>query len=237
MDLRLLIFDLDGTLIDSEQDLVIAVNATREQAGLPPLEMAEVARMVGRGAAELVRRALGALAGDDHAFRRYLEYFVLYYRRHALEHTRLYPGVEDTVAELRARGYLLAVLTNKPVRISRDILVALKLAPHLRFIYGAKGPLPGPPHPDGIESFDRKKPDPIGILTMLRKTGLGPRQAMMVGDSAVDILTGRNAQVWTCGVTYGFQPETLRETSPDWVVGSLPELATRLANLKITSPG
>ena len=225
-DIRLLIFDLDGTLIDSEQDLAIAVNATRADAGLPALNMQEVAAMVGRGAAELVKRAVPT--ADEAHFRHSLEFFVHYYRKHAMEHTKLYPGTSEAIADMHARGLTLAVLTNKPVRISRDILKALKLADQLTFIYGARGPLPGPPHPEGSLSFEDKKPNPIGILTMLTKTGITPQQAMMVGDSSVDVITGRNAGTWTCGVSYGFQPETFREYPPDWMVDSLAELASRL---------
>jgi phosphoglycolate phosphatase len=223
--IRLLIFDLDGTLIDSEEDLSVAVNATRADAGLPPLTMQDIAAMVGRGATELIRQAVPV---DPARFRHSLEFFVHYYRQHSLEHTKLYPGTFEAIEEIHARGYILAVLTNKPVRISRDILASLKLADKFRFIYGARGPLPGPPHPDGTQSFEEKKPHPVGILTMLKHTELEPKQALMIGDSAVDVLTGRNAGVWTCGVTYGFQPESLRDNPPDILVDSLAELSVQL---------
>jgi phosphoglycolate phosphatase len=227
--IRLLIFDLDGTLIDSEQDLAIAVNATRADAGLAPLTMQEVAAMVGRGATELIRRAVPV--ADQAHFRHSLEFFVHYYRKHSLEHTKLYPGTAEAIGEIHDHGYIMAVLTNKPVRISRDILAALQLADKFRFIYGARGPLPGPPHPDGTQSFEEKKPNPVGILTMLKHTSLEPQQALMVGDSAVDVITGRNAGVWTCGVSYGFQPESFRENPPDIMVDSLAELSAQLPAL------
>jgi phosphoglycolate phosphatase len=223
--IRLLIFDLDGTLIDSEQDLSIAVNATRADAGLPPLTMEDVAAMVGRGATELIRQAVPV---DPSHFRHSLEFFVHYYRQHSLEHTKPYPGTVEAIGEMHARGYIMGVLTNKPTRISRDILATLKLADKFRFIYGARGPLPGPPHPDGTLSFEEKKPNPVGIVTMLKNTSLEPKQALMIGDSAVDVLTGRNAGVWTCGVTYGFQPESLRDNPPDLLVDSLAELSLQL---------
>lgn len=230
MSIRLIIFDLDGTLIDSEEDLAIAVNATRAHAGLPPLALAEVASMVGRGAPELIRRAVGP-AIREAELRRSLEFFVKFYRKHALEHTRLYPGVAEALADLGSQSFLLGVLTNKPVRISRDILGALGQAQRFRFIYGTKGLHEGPPHPDGIKSFDTKKPDPVGILTMLKNSSLTCREAMMVGDSGVDVLTGRNAGVWTCGVTYGFQPQTLEENPPDLMVDSLLELPEKIPQL------
>jgi phosphoglycolate phosphatase len=220
-----LIFDLDGTLIDSEEDLAIAVNATRADAGLAPLTKDDVAAMVGRGATELIRQAVPS---DQARFRHSLEFFVQYYRKHSLEHTKLYPGTAEAIIEMHGHGYTMGVLTNKPVRISRDILAALKLADKFRFIYGARGPLPGPPHPDGTVSFEEKKPNPVGILTMLKHTALHPRQALMVGDSAVDVLTGRNAGVWTCGVSYGFQPDSLRDNPPDILVDSLAELSAHL---------
>jgi phosphoglycolate phosphatase len=221
-----LIFDLDGTLIDSQQDLTIAVNATRFEAGLGPLEPREVAALVGEGAATLVRRAVPT--DDEVRFSHSLEFFVRFYRRHSLEHTKLYPGTSEAIERMHTAGFTLGILTNKPVRISRDILAALNLAAKFQFIYGTRGPLPGPPHPEGTVSFDQKKPNPVGILTMLKHTGLPPSEAMIVGDSSVDVITGRNAGIWTCGVSYGFQPESFAEHPPDWMVDSLDELAGRL---------
>ncbi len=226
--IRLLIFDLDGTLIDSEQDLAVAVNATRADAGLPPITKAEVASMVGRGATELVRMAVPNQSTDPARFRHSLEFFVHYYRKHSLENTKLYPGTFDAIRALYARGFILGVLTNKPVRISRDILAALEVVEMFRFIYGARGPLPGPPHLEGTMSFEEKKPNPIGIVTMLKKTELQPKQALMVGDSSVDVITGRNAGVWTCGVTYGFQAESFNAHPPDLLIDRLSALSAHL---------
>src|SRR5207244_10314270 len=141
----------------SEEDLAIAVNATRAHVGLGPLDLKEVDAMVGRGVPELVRRAMSDAISPSE-LPHYIELFVRFYRRHALEHTRLYPGVAEAVNDLHARGFVLGVLTNKPVRISRDILVALALAERFRFIFGAQGPLPGPPHPTGTLSLERKTP-------------------------------------------------------------------------------
>ena len=204
----LVIFDLDGTLIDSSEDLAIATNKTLEHFAMPPLDPKLIQTYVGNGAAMLVRRALGPGANDQlveeaHSF------FVKYYRQHSLAHTRLYPGIEQTVNELANVGNKLAVLTNKPVRISRDIVTGLKLGSAFRWIYGG-------------DSLAHKKPDPIGILTLMQETESAPQDTWMVGDSGVDVQTARNAQVRACGVTWGFQPETFDQHPPDIAV-SRPE--------------
>ena len=206
----LLIFDLDGTLIDSKLDLVHSVNATRAHVGMPPLSDETVASYVGNGAPVLIRRALGEQATEDDV-KEALEFFIEYYREHALENTRLYPGVAPALARLRAAGLHMAVLTNKPVGISRAIV------DHLT------GPLFGRVY--GGNSFDFKKPNPIGIEKLMEEFHVDRSRTMMVGDSSVDVLTARNAGVPCCGVTYGFQPETLTETRPELLVNRMEDLA------------
>ncbi len=207
----LLIFDLDGTLIDSKLDLVHAVNATRRHMGMAPLADETVFSYVGNGAPVLIRRALGdevPQAEVDQA----LEYFLQYYRDHKLDYTTLYPGVAASLDRLQSAGVQMAVLTNKPVNISRAIVDGLGIGQRFRRVYGGN-------------SFDFKKPNPIGIDKLIEECGVGRGQTMMVGDSSVDILTARNAQVKSCGVTYGFQPETLAETKPDLLVDRMEDLA------------
>ncbi len=209
---RLLIFDLDGTLIDSKLDLAHAVNATRAHVGLGPLSHETIESYVGDGAQMLIRRALGPPYSDEeiaHA----LEFFLVYYRRHKLDYTRFYPGVREALDAFGER--ILAVLTNKPVRISREILEGLGVARYFRYVYGGN-------------SFENKKPHPEGVLNILHDCGMDASQAMMVGDSDVDVITGRNAGIWTCGVSWGFKPETFEHHPPDLVVHSLGELAAIL---------
>ena len=206
----LLIFDLDGTLIDSAEDLAIATNQTRAHFGMPPLDAKLIHSYVGNGAAMLVRRAFGSEASDERVSEA-LAYFVKFYREHSLAHTRLYPGISDTVKKLSNSGHTLAVLTNKPVRISRDILTGLNLGSEFKTIYGG-------------DSFEQKKPDPIGILTLIKETAASQPDTWMVGDSGVDIQTARNAQVRACGVAWGFQPETFQKHPPDVVVTKPEEL-------------
>jgi phosphoglycolate phosphatase len=200
----LLIFDLDGTLIDSAEDLAISMNATRAHFDMPPLDPKLIYSYVGKGAAVLVRKALGPQASEELA-ETALRFFLKYYRAHALEHTEPYPGVREMIEQVAGDGHRLAVLTNKPVRISRDIIAALGLGAHFGWVYGG-------------DSFARKKPDPIGILTLLDDAAAQAPQTWMIGDSAVDIQTARNAGVRGCGVTWGFQPEGFLENPPDMLI-------------------
>ena len=220
----LLIFDLDGTLIDSSVDLAISMNATRGHVGLPPLDPALIFSFVGNGAAALVRRALGPKVSED-LVENALSFFLKFYRRHALEHTKLYPGVGETLEKLAAEGHTLAVLTNKPVRISADILSSLKLSDLFLRVYGG-------------DSLPRKKPDPIGIATLQREANIGAYDTLMVGDSGVDVRTARNAGVRSCGVTWGFQPETFQSDAPDYLIHSAVELLTVVrGNPNVLTPG
>ncbi len=206
--IKLVIFDLDGTLVDSKEDLALSVNAMRERMGLPALPHDVIASYVGKGVTALVRRALGAEARDERV-EKGMTIFLDYYREHMLDHTTLYPGVRGALEQLGDRT--LAVLTNKPVRFSREMLERLGLAPLFTAIYGGN-------------SFPQKKPDPVGVEKLMTDTGARERQTLMVGDSDTDVLTGRNAGVWTCGVTYGFGAHTLEETPPDLIVGDLRDL-------------
>ena len=214
--IRLLIFDLDGTLIDSRLDLVHSVNAMLRHAGRPELDADVIATYVGDGAPALVRRALGE-AVDEAQFHSALEYFLGYYRLHKLDHTTVYEGIPEVLAGFARASNgaqrLMAVLTNKPVRASRDIVQALGMGDYFVRIYGGN-------------SFETKKPDPLGAETILRETGVNADEALMIGDSSIDVLTGRNAGMWTCGVTYGFAPHTLEEVAPDVVVDRALDLKT-----------
>jgi phosphoglycolate phosphatase len=209
----LVIFDLDGTLIDSRLDLAHAVNATRAEMGRGPLAHELVFSYVGNGAPVLIRRAMGPEASDEEV-KAALEFFLDYYRRHAIDRTELYPGVRESVDRLRVAGVPMAVLTNKPVRISRSILDHFGLLDAMLAVYGGN-------------SFEHKKPHPIGIETLRAEACATPEETWMVGDSYVDVQTARNAGVSSCGVTYGFQPETFREFPPDVVVDRLEDFAER----------
>ena len=218
--IQLLIFDLDGTLIDSRLDLVHSVNATLRHMKRPELPDDVIASYVGDGAPALIGRALGSEAEDEKLVRSGLEYFLGYYREHKLDHTHLYDGILETLATLQnsrnGRPRKMAVLSNKPVNPSRAIVEALGLGKFFSRVYGG-------------DSFPTKKPDPEGAQAILREMGTGPHETLIVGDSGVDILTGRNAGTRTCGVTYGFAPHTLLDAQPDVTVDTPSELAETFA--------
>jgi phosphoglycolate phosphatase len=207
----LLIFDLDGTLIDSKRDLALSVNATRAHLGMGPLDIGKISSYVGNGAPVLIRRALGEQATDA-LVEEALEFFLEYYREHKLDSTRLYPGVKESLDRLRAAGKRLAVLTNKPVAPSRGIVEGLGVSGHFFQVYGGN-------------SFVFKKPNPIGVERLMAEAGVDRGRTLMVGDSGVDVETARNAGVHACGVTYGFAPETLSNPAPDLLVDCMEELA------------
>jgi len=215
---RLLVFDLDGTLIDSSLDLCNSVNAALGHVGKPALPNALIASYIGDGAAMLVRRALGDPNDLDSQsprvanpiFEQAFEFFLSYYRVHLLDNTRLYPGVMEALETIRvARPDLpMAVLTNKPVRPSQAICDALQLTPFFFQNYGGN-------------SFPTKKPDPEGLLTLIAEanaltgSNITPAETLMIGDSDVDVLTARRAGARSLGCTFGLAPHALAAAEPD----------------------
>ena len=212
--MNLLIFDLDGTLIDSSRDLANSVNATRAHLGLAPIENEIVYSYVGNGAPVLIRKALGPAYADD-AVESALQYFLSYYREHMLDYTTLYPGMRELLDQFHAARIKMAVLTNKPVRFSQAIVDGLGLAGHFERVYGGN-------------SFEQKKPHPIGIETLMAECGAARADTAMIGDSSVDVQTARNASVTAYGVTWGFQPETFAAYPPDFLIDRPQELVDRV---------
>jgi len=209
--MELLIFDLDGTLIDSRLDLANAVNAMRSHMGMSLLTNERVYQYVGNGAPVLVRRSLGEEASEAE-FRRGFDFFMQYYGAHDLDYTTLYPGVRESLARFRDAGKRMAVLTNKPTAMSRHILEGLEVSDLFFRVYGG-------------DSFEQKKPHPTGVEALMREAGCDRAATMMIGDSGVDVATARNAGIRCCGVTYGFQPETLADPAPEMVVDRMEQFA------------
>ncbi len=218
--IKLVIFDLDGTLIDSELDLATAVNAMLRHYGRKELPLKVIDTYIGDGAPMLIRRALGDPAHGEF-LQDALNYFLLYYRDHKLDNTYPYQGIKPALQQIGNGERKLAVLTNKPVKASQGILAGLGLADNFFQVYGGN-------------SFETKKPDPLGANTLMREAGTQPDETVMVGDSGVDILTARNAGLWSVGVTYGFAPQTLEQVPPDVLVDTPAELARALTLSAVT---
>ena len=202
------IFDLDGTLIDSKLDLVNSVNAMLRETGRAELPVNTVASYIGRGAPRLVASALGPAATDSDR-KQALEIFLAHYGKHNLDETRPYPGVTEALEVL---GKLpVAVLTNKPLNMSIEILEGLGLFRYFRGIYGG-------------DSFEKKKPHPDGANSILRELGSTAANSAMIGDSDVDIQTARNTGMIAIGVNYGFGQHDRSANPADVYVDSLNEL-------------
>jgi phosphoglycolate phosphatase len=213
--IRLLIFDLDGTLIDSRLDLIHSVNATLRHLSRPELPGEVIASYVGDGAPMLIRRALGD-PEDQAQVDAALAFFMAYYREHKLDHTHVYDGIMDMLRAVQngANGSprSMAVLSNKPVAPSRAIIEALAMKEFFFEVYGGN-------------SFPTKKPDPLGARTLVEQSHCRPDETLIVGDSSNDVLTARNAGLWSLGVTYGFAPQSLDLTPPDVLVDHPQEIS------------
>ena len=223
MHFDLVVFDLDGTLIDSKLDLALSVNAARSNAGMPPLEHERICSYVGNGAPTLIRRSLGPKASQEQV-NLALKFFYKYYREHMLDNTMLYPGVQQVLDSLFDAKLALAILTNKPVRFSTILVKKLGLAHHFHRIYGGN-------------SFKSKKPDPYGLYHLMMELKIPKNRTLMVGDSSVDIKTARNAGIASCGVTYGLQSETLVAYPPEILLDEICELMGVVNNGIPTSAG
>lgn len=217
--IRLIVFDLDGTLIDSQTDLTNSINAMLAEFGREPLPEEIIADYIGDGAAMLVRRALGD-PEDEALVENALRHFLDHYRVHKLDHTRVYPGVMESLEAVRTMAdgtpRKLAVLTNKPVRASAEICEGLGLARYMFRIYGGN-------------SFATKKPDPEGLNRIIREAEVSPGETLMVGDSSVDILTARRAGAWALGCRFGLSSHTVETIPCDCLVDSAAEWAEALA--------
>jgi 2-phosphoglycolate phosphatase len=206
--MRLVIYDLDGTLVDTKDDIVQATNSMLSQLNLPSLPAPKICRSVGRGLAQLVKDCLGTQ--DPRQIEEGMRLFRRYYGAHLLDHTQLYPGVREVLGYFSARQQ--AVITNKPDPFSREILNGLGVAGYFCQIIAGDADFP-------------KKPDPTAVLAIMRRSEARSEETLLVGDSAVDIDTGRRAGVFTVGVDQGFAEDgELAAAQPDVLVRDFREL-------------
>ena len=209
---RALIFDLDGTLIDSKLDLIRSVNAMLAEMGREMLHEDTISGYIGHGATQLIAKALGNGA-DEEERERALKFFLAHYEGHKLDSTCAYPGVVEALEDLRP--FPMAVLTNKPVRVSVRILEGLGLRTYFQAVYGGN-------------SFETKKPDPLGAREILKELGAAPAEAMVIGDSEVDVQTARNAGTFAATVNYGFGAHDRSAFPADVYLDRLTDLAPLL---------
>ena len=214
---RAVIFDLDGTLIDSLPDLAVAINKTLADWDRPPLDPAAGGDRVGDGAGVLVGRAFAARGGlPAPEVAPFLRRFLDHYEPHAADLTRPWPGVVETLERLRARGIALAVCTNKPTRATRDILAALGLDRFFAVVVGG-------------DDTPALKPDPTHVRTALDRLGVGPGEAAMVGDSLNDVLAAKGAQVPVVVVSFGYSKVPAAELGADLVIEHFSDLQRVIA--------
>jgi phosphoglycolate phosphatase len=211
---RALIFDLDGTLIDSKLDLILSVNAMLHEMGREQLHEDTISGYIGHGAPQLVAQALGNNSTQPER-EQALNFFLAYYEDHKMDSTRAYPGVPEALEHLAA--FPMAILTNKPVRVSNRILEELGLAKYFRAVYGGN-------------SFETKKPNPHGAHTILREFGAAPAEAILIGDSEVDVQTARNAGTFAAAVNYGFGAHDRAAHPADIYLDRLTDLVPLLAS-------
>ncbi len=194
---RHVVLDLDGTLVDTKDDLAAAVNATLAALGLSPQDPRTLLGYVGNGARVLLERALGN--AHDPRIEEGLDIFMPWYREHLLDHAAVYPGLRAVLDALAEEGAVFSVLTNKPEDMSATILAGLDLEGLCPRLIGG-------------DTLPVRKPDPTGLLRLIAATEVERSATLMVGDSSVDVETGRNAAVATCAVLWGFNGAAVRGT-------------------------
>jgi phosphoglycolate phosphatase len=207
MKIKIIIFDLDGTLVDSSVDICHAVNYAIAETGIKPVSVARTITLIGEGISRLFEKLLDA---EDHEADKevLVSRFLEYYGEHLTDNTPLYPGVKETLEALG--NFRKVVITNKREAASQKILQSLGVAQHLDFIAGS-------------DTTPGKKPSPVPVLFVLEKFGVQPSEAVIIGDSSFYIDAGKAAGIKTIAVTYGYRPiEELKKA--DYMVNSMPEV-------------
>ncbi len=215
MPVRLIIFDLDGTLVDSRIDITNAINYSLKDYGLGPYRVEEITSMVGRGITRLIEDLLRPY--PEIPIKEVIEKFLYHYERHIIDNTRPYPHVKEVLEELK--GYKKAVISNKREHLSRKTLEGLGLLNYFDTVLGS-------------DSTPEKKPSPLPVRVVLERLNISPEEAIMVGDSDLDIQAGRGAGLRTVAVSYGYRPRTSLKDA-DYIIDSLEELLEVIKNLEV----
>lgn len=207
-EVDVIIFDLDGTLVDSQTDISFAVNATLRKFGMETIDPKIIARYVGFGVRPLLAEV--AQKYPSVSVTEFFDTFEHFYAQHLSDTTRLYSGMAEVLDHFSAKK--LFVLTNKKQKFTDSLLSKIDLARHFKGMYGR-------------DAFAKHKPDPMGILAICNDSNTPPARALMVGDTEIDIFAGQRAGARTCGVTYGYgDPLVLKESKPDLIIDHPEEL-------------
>jgi phosphoglycolate phosphatase len=205
---QLLVFDFDGTLVDTKRDIADSVNLTLEELGLRTLDRDTLFTFIGKGVNHLMTRSLEGSGCDD--LSRAIDVFMKHYEAHLMDQTCLFPNCRETLQHFARKEN--TILSNKPTQFITRILDALDWRAPFSTIIGG-------------DLMPEKKPDPGGLRHILKQHGVRPEEALMIGDSLVDVETAKRAGIKVCGVTYGHAGRASLETAqPDWIIDDLAEL-------------
>ncbi len=218
----ILVFDLDGTLVETMGDLTASLNFALESAGYRAIEPERVRTMVGHGARALLQRGLEAndAVVDDATLTSLYDVLIDYYSRNIAVHSHPFPGVLDALQRLRAAGWRTAVCTNKVESLARALLDALDMSAMFEAIVGG-------------DTFELPKPDAMPVLGAIDQAGGDPARAIMIGDSRTDIDAARAARIPVIAVTFGYTPVPVTELSPDVVISDFADLERAVESLRI----
>jgi phosphoglycolate phosphatase len=216
----ILVFDLDGTLVDTATDLIATLNVILEREGLKPVPFDSARSMVGHGARVLIERGLAAngVTLPANEIDRLFDAYLAHYEAHIADTSRTFPGVTEALDACSAAGWVLAVCTNKPEKLSHILLDALDLSRYFAAICGA-------------DTFAERKPSAIALIGTIERAGGDPSRAVMIGDSKTDIDTARAAGIPVIAVDFGYTPVPVTELGPDLVISHFDDLVAALGRL------
>lgn len=217
----LIVFDLDGTLVDTAPDLTHALNHVLKSINRPSVELSQVRHMVGAGALAMIKlgtRATGAEITDEGELQELLQLYLSYYSAHIYEESKAFPNMVETLEHFQAQDFLMSICTNKPTAMSTQLIEAMGLSSYFQVNFGA-------------DSVTYKKPDPRHLLETIEHAGAHPSKAIMIGDSTTDFKTARAAKVPIILVDFGYSDMPIETLGADAVISDFSELKTTVPAL------